>query len=372
VYAPRTHQGFHVSPSVKPFLYGLAAIVLTVAAWAAFAARSTSNEAAFSISVSPPASTVRSVAYAVPRAGFDAVYIRDVDGASSPLFVASFPTILNWRLRGFASPLADRLALLRVDSIEGTTARLTVLDLPGGQTSEADGVFDYDSAVAWSASGTLVSAVRSSGDTGHRSSSVIQYDTDLRTTSELAIFDDVVEVAPVGYTLDDTSLLVVVVDQSGSSLWSVREGSKQRIARFSAGPTAQWTLSPDGARLAFVDRVGLGTRTYAGRVLLLASGAVSDVSAKADQLGTAWRPGSVTPDFGGPGGSLQLTQPEGAEYVVPVGWSPDGRSLVAEVYSGDDTSSADSPSLELVSATTRQRLADDDGALFFGWVRDVD
>jgi hypothetical protein len=147
---------------------------------------------------------------------------------------------------------------------------------------------------------------------------------------------------------------------------------KDRLARFSAGPTAQWSLSPDGARLAFVDRVGLGTRTFAGRVLVLSTGVVTDVPARADQLGAAWRPGSVTPDFGGPGGSLQLSDPAAGDYVVPVGWSPDGTSLVAEIYRGDHDRAQEPPSLELVSPVHRQRLADEDGALFFGWVRNVD
>src|SRR5690606_36709728 len=102
--------------------------------------------------------------------------------------------------------------------------------------------------------------------------------------------------------LGGSRLFIVVVDNAGSSLWESRDGRLQKLTTFSPGPTRDWSLSPDGARLAFVDRLGVGARSYAGRTLTIASGAVTDAASTGNQLGAAWHPGRLTADFGGPDG----------------------------------------------------------------------
>ena len=375
MYAPRAQEGFHVPHSLKPIGLAFVAICVTVAVWAGLSARTTSNEAGFFTgSALPDPATVRSVAYIVPRSSFDAVYLRAVDSSAPPRFIASFPVILDLHIRGSVSPMADRAVLLRADSIEGASARLTMMMLPSGDVSEADASVDYSSHLAWAPDGSTLAAVSTARlESGKPLSSVIEYHTGSGSVTSVAHFEGALQVAPVGYSFDGSRLYVVVVDQSGSALWVVANEAQERLTLFSPGPTSQWSLSPDGARLAFVARIGAGERTYAGKVLVIATSSVTDIPARADQIGAAWRPGALLPDFGGPGGSLQLTDPRSDGYVIPMRWSPDGRSLVAAVY-GPATagSTASTPSMELVSADRRERLAADEGALFLGWVRNGD
>ena len=133
--------------------------------------------------------------------------------------------------------------------------------------------------------------------------------------------------------------------------------------------TRDWRLSPDGTRLAFIESP-VGDRSYAGRVLVVATGTVQNSQPAAEQIGASWRPGAVAPDFGGPGGSLQLQQPpaEGS-YVIPIEWSPDGETLIATVLVPADAP-LDPPaeSTELVTASSRILLAEAPGARFLGWV----
>ena len=374
MYAPRTQQGFHVPKALKPIAFTMVAVGATVAIWAAFSARTTSNESAYVGAMLPDQASVRSVAYIVPRTGFDAVYVRPVDSAAEPRFIGSFPIILDLHIRGSVSPMADRAAILRADSIEGATARLTLMRVPSGDIVEAESGVDYASPLAWTPDGSVVAAVSSSRPAaGKPSTSVLEFNAVTAASRQVARFEGALQAAPVGYSLDGSRLYIVVVDQSGSALWVAAGGRQERLSIFSPGPTSQWSLSPDGARLAFVARIGAGERTYAGKVLVLATGVVTDIASRSDQVGVAWRPGALLPDFGGPGGSLQLTDPATDGYVIPMRWSPDGRSLVAAVYGPTSAgSTASAPSMELVSADRRVRLADDDGALFLGWVRNGD
>jgi hypothetical protein len=89
--------------------------------------------------------------------------------------------------------------------------------------------------------------------------------------------------------------------------------------------------------------------------------------------------GSPQPAFGGPGGSLQFTNPApDAAYLVPEAWSPTGTHLVATVYSeGSDKAAAPSTAIELISRETatspsvRVRISEIAGAEFLGFVRDL-
>ncbi|MEP7217104.1 MAG: hypothetical protein ABI782_12690, partial [Anaerolineaceae bacterium] len=193
------------------------------------------------------------------------------------------------------------------------------------------------------------------------------------TNQVLTRFENALDVVPVGYSLDGGRLFVVVVDQSGSTLWAERDGRTQRVATLGPGRTRDWSLSPDGARLAYIEAVGAGERAYVGRTRIIATGAVTSAVATANQFGVAWLPGSQVPDFGGPGGSLRLSEdPSGSAYVVPQRWSPDGSTLVGIVYSSaNDRAGAVAPSIEFVTPTSRTRLSEEPGASFLGWVRDL-
>lgn len=372
---PRHHS---FRPAWQPFAFALVAILATILAWVVFTPRSVTGPQAPLVAPSPMGE-VHSVAYSVPGDGYDRLYVRD-SRSGEPHLVAMFPYAYDLHARGLASPIGDRVAVLSLGEGPGSPALLTLVDLPAGIRRETPARFDYLSALAWRPDGSGVVGVLSStpDEAGRVEATVVEAAAADGAPVVRARFDNVLQVAPVGFSFDGARLFVVVIDQSGSSLWSVDADRMTRVAAMSPGRTRDWSLSPDGARLAFVDVVSAGDRSYVGRTLTIATGAIRAAGPGGDQFAPAWIPGSDVPVFGGPGGSIQLSAPAaGPVVVVPARWAPDGRSLVATMYpAAGDRSAALARSIEVLpfgpgSAIQRLRLSAEEGASFFGWVRDV-
>jgi WD40 repeat protein len=344
-------------------------VTLTLVAWAAFGASPASN-GVDAVLPAVPEAPVRSVAYWVAQDGRDTIYAKQAD-TGRMRFIASFDRLYPGtalHIRGKASPMADRIAIL---SVENSTAeaQLTFVDVNTGQKRVAPEGYSHLSELAWSRDGLRVALVAADR------TSVMEVDSATLETGLVASFPSARQVAPVGYSITGKRLFVVVVDQAGSSLWSVEGGKASRLWSLSAGLTASWALSRDGSRLAYIDVRGVGEQRYAGRTMLIATGEVLSAGPEGDQLGAAWRPGSEIADFGGPGGSFQLvgSPSPGPSYVVPVEWSPDGEWLVAAIYSAEgDGSGPPVPSLELArpGELIRLPLAEDGAANLLGWVQD--
>jgi hypothetical protein len=99
---------------------------------------------------------------------------------------------------------------------------------------------------------------------------------------------------------------------------------------------------------------------------------VTPSTADKNQIGSVWQPGVEVPVFGGPGGQVVLSQPTApGEYVVPVAYSPDGRTLAATVVApGEDGTSVPSQSVELVTPSNRIPLVEPGVKVtFLGWVQ---
>jgi hypothetical protein len=383
VFVPGVRQGFHVPRHLPPFLFGILAITVTLFAWAAIAPGHLSNEAQFAPVVPSTASSIHSVAYVVPGAFGsrpDRIYTRRADAAitGAEHYVTSFDVpFSNLHALGSAAPTGDRLAVLHTDG--GTNyAELSLVPLISGEQIDISGEFDYLSRIAWSQDGQRLALTHTTpaNDAGRSAADVIELNAVTGQAATLAHFEGVFSVAPVGYSLDGKRAFIVVVDQSGSTLWTVQNGKAEKTAPLSPGRTRDWSLSPDGSRLAYVDVLGAAARSYAGRTLLIATGEITDMNALGNQLGPAWAPGSQIPQFGGPGGSVQLNPapPEGT-YVVPASWSPDGKTLVATIYSASsDPAESPKESVELFSyqpdSQEHVQLAGDEHARFLGWVVD--
>jgi hypothetical protein len=372
VLVPGIRQGFHLPPSLAPIALGAVAIAGTIIGWAIFAAAPVSNERSYGAVPAVPASAMRSVAYGVAVNGQDEIYIRGVDGEGAPVLIAQLPYAFNFHARGGAAPTGAQIAVLYTGAGTGARARLAVLTPATDNRQEVDGEFDYLSPIAWARDGSRLAVVRTSAEGEHTISTVVEVDVHSLAAFPAARFEGAFEVAPVGYSLDGSRLFVVVVDQSGSSLQAVRGGRAQKVADLSPGRTRDWSLSPDGSRLAFVEILGASERTYGGRILVIATGAVASSAASGNEIGSVWQPGVESPVFGGPGGQVTLSEPpaQGA-YVVPVQYSPDGSTLVATVVSATaDRTSPPVQSLELVTPRRRSPLAAGVVATFLGWVQD--
>ncbi len=368
---PGVRHGLHVPRSLIPLVLGTVAVTAAIVGWAVFAPRQiTTDNAPGGANL---LAEVRSIAYSVPAdGGVDHIFVRNASAGAEPELVAVIPHFPGFHARGAASPLGDRIAVLSVAS--GVFASLSVIDVTARETLAIPGSFDYLSALAWSPDGRRLAAAQSATEDGTRVGRVLEADIAAGTTRMVAEFRNAFALAPVGYSIDGERLFIVVVDETGSHLWERRDGEVRRLAELSPGRTRDWALSPGGSRLAFIDVLGAGSRTYVGRVLTIATGAISTQPAEKDQLGAAWEPGSPVPVFGGPGGALALEQPgpEGG-YVVPMDWAPAGDTWVATVIvPGPDRTVRPQEFIELQTRSSRERIATEPGSSFFGWVRNLD
>ncbi|MFN0094101.1 MAG: hypothetical protein ACKVVT_04905 [Dehalococcoidia bacterium] len=361
MFAPRTQRPVTVPGWLGTL--GLATILtcVPVAVWAAFAARPTGDEAAPSHSGAAPAPALPSVAYAEQRDGMDWIMVRPLAGGD-PSPVVAFPAPFGVHLRGFASPRGDQIAVLRATG-ERSHGRLTLVSLPDGMDVDAEGTFSYAGRIAWAPDGLQLAAV------GEDRTSLVVVDAADGNRLRDHSFPGALEVAPIGYTGDGSAVFVVVVDAAGSTLWRWSATSRDRVGLLSPGPTLQWALSPDGARLAYIDRLAVGGgQAFAGRTFVLATGEVLRAQGESDQLGAVWRPGAGVPEFGGPGGTLRLVEQTGAGTIIPLAWSGDGGALVAGVTGAAEGAPA---TLEVIHADYRVPLSREPGAFFLGFVRDL-
>ncbi len=372
---PVRGHGFYLPSGLEPVLMGAFAIAVTLLAWAFFGASSISNDNSYATLPLTDAAEMRSVAYFAPDGINDFLYVRHLNEPAPGKVVGTFRSTFSLHARGSSSPVGDTVAVLSVSPSFSPYASLNLVSLPWGETRAIDQTLDYLSPLAWSPDGSRLAARHSSlpDEAGRISVQIVEITNARGAATVVAGFENAFEVVPVGYSLDGNRLFIVVLDQSGSTLWAERDGKVQRVVSLGAGRTRDWALSPDGSRLAYIEAVGAGERAYAGRTLIIATGAVSNSIATANQFGAAWMPGSQVPVFGGPGGTLHLSESsEDGGYVVPQRWSPDGSTLVGAIYTTSaENAGASAPSIEFVTTVRRTRLTEEPGASFIGFVRDL-
>ncbi len=375
--SPGIHRLYpHVPAAFVPIGLAVLAIIATLFGWLVFAPSHVGTDVEFH---GADVSNIHSIAYTIPGEQFDDVVVQPADGSTSPRVLATFPSggPTGVHMRGAASPLGETIAVLWVAPF-ATRANLSLVDTSTGEVRAIDGLFDSLSSIAWSSDGTRVALTSTTELDGTKRTNVHEVERISGVSRTVASFEGAIDVAPVGYSFDSARLYVVVVDVSGSNLYAEEAGKSSRVAGLSPGRTRDWALSPDGTRLAFVDVLSGGARTYIGRSLVIATGTVTTLPAEKNQFGASWVPGSPLPSFGGPGGAWQLTNPApDAAYLVPEDWSPDGAYLVATVYGADDQSGRPTSALEVITResanqqSTRHRFSEARGAAFLGWVRDL-
>ena len=347
-------------------------VFIILASWFLFATRPVTTDGP----VMPYAdmTSVRSIAYIEPVAGRDHLMVRSAELGSEPVSIYSFDVAISGlHARGSVSPTADRIAVLH--SGVSAAAQMTILSVVGREVMPVlvEERFDHLSRIAWSADGQRLAVSRTTSVGDSSTAAILEVSARSGVTRKVAEVSRALEVAPVGYSIDGERLFWVVVDNSGSNLWMERRGEVLRVGELSPGRTMDWSLSPDGARVAFIDVLGASSRNYVGRTMTIANGAVTTLPATGNQIGTVWPPGAVLPEFGGPGGNLQLSEPsDGAAFIRPEKWSPLGELIVATVFAaGADRYAPAEQAIELGGIDRRELITDTPGASFLGWIRDL-
>lgn len=371
---PGMKHRFAVPSLFAPALAAFAAVLIGIGAWGFLSTRSNLTVQAPINMAANDTSHLTYVAYVVPGERQDVVYLRSREAGATPTHLIAFPSAFNLHARGTASPTGKTIGLVSVSGNSGAQASLTFITIPDQEITVAGSPFDLLTALTWSPDGAYVTGQLSGlpDSAGRVHVDIIRAEAATGATSTLASFDDVLLATPVGYSPDGARLFVVTVDQTGSWLWSMSAGAAPaKVGRLSTGGTRDWRLSPDATRLAFIESP-VGDRSSAGRIFVMATGTVQTSPSTAEQIGASWRPGAVVPDFGGPGGSLQLDPPPVAgSYVIPISWSPDGEMLIANVLvPAADPADPFEQSVQLVTPTTRALLDEQPGTRFIGWVTD--
>lgn len=309
--------------------------------------------------------------------GTDVISIVSAKDPGAPQEVARVPHLPGYAANGSVSPNGQRLALVVADSgpqADPATA-LVVLDLESGAMNRVASDVDRLRTPLWTPDSRAVVTTRAATMGGAGAISVIRINADGSGEGELSRFDGALGVYPVGFD-GSGRLLSVVIDGRGSTL--VRDGHE--LANISSQITRDWSLSPDGAQLAFIESSTDGGLHYSGRVVPVdGSASTASVSAQTlgagQQLGVAWQPSGATPTFGQePGAAASAVGGVAAQalttnsgFDVPIAYSPDGVTLAVNHWTGGSFADAGNASLELVSSKGRAPLAG--FARFLGWAQ---
>ena len=371
MFVPGVQQGMHlrVPRRAATFVFALVSLSAVLVVWAALPGRHARDDSALSGLVPAALPLLGSVALIVPDGPVDHLFVQTAQANGRRAFLTDFPSTFTLHARGLASPQGESVAVLWVDGAP-VSAHLTVVHTRTGSRVEADGAYAYMATLVWAPQGDSVTVLGpiQRDAAGRFNANIVQVDAVRGSAETVATFPAVFDANPVGYSMDGERLFVVIVDESGSALWSVQRGKSQRGAQLSAGRTRDWTLSPNGARLAFTEVYGAGgAERSPGRVLNIATGAITSVGRDGIQIGPTWRTDSETPHFGGPDGDVQLVEGEPGTYLAPHAWAADGSALVASVRNRD----ASATSLQLVRPDSRFVLAEEPGAAFLGFVVDI-
>ncbi|MFQ5381789.1 MAG: hypothetical protein ACE5EF_09230 [Dehalococcoidia bacterium] len=309
---------------------------------------------------------LESVAYVREGPATDTVFVQEATAGAVAQPVALFNAPFGLHARGSTAPDGSLALIIRADVNTGR-ALLSILDLRTLAVSHLEAAADYLTSVAWKSRAPTVALTVSGppSEAGLVTASIVEVNLETGESRPLVEFESVFEVEPVGY--DGDTLYAVAIDQSGSMLYRIVDGTPEGVAQLSVGRTRDWVLDPAAARLAYLDVIGAGAgRAAIARVLFISTAEITAIPGDDDHVGLVWRPGAEMPDVGGPGGSLTLEGTADAAVIVPFAWDPGGHRLLASVT---ELSGEGSTGLEVLSGNSRVRLADGE-VNPLGWVLD--
>jgi dipeptidyl aminopeptidase/acylaminoacyl peptidase len=187
---------------------------------------------------------------------------------------------------------------------------------------------------------------------------------------------------PVGFSPDGSRFYHVALSEAGSQLVSVdvASGVQTDVALLSPGLTREWSLSLDGAHLAFLAMSyapdALSSRAY---VLDLTSADLEPVTTTTvNAFGPTWsRDGSLLVGTLSTDGSSALVRYDGGSttalpgpargFDVPLGFARDGSAYLVRAFSGASAVAPGAATLTLIDAKGGRHVIASGDVTFAGW-----
>ena len=296
------------------------------------------------------------------------------------------------------SPDGERIAYLALAAAGGDPAldaQAWLLDMDSGETRLLASDLDGASKPVWSPDGSSI-VVRRNGPQAQIGQTVSLLKVDVSDGSETLLMqaDDVLELFPIGYSPDGTSLYFAQIVLSGTHFGAVAAagGSPRLLVQASDEPARDWHLSSDGSRITFLarqptdDRIGI--RAF---VVGLVEGAeprplseFSEALGTGDHFNPVWHPDGEritvgrSPADGASaaalvslaGGELEEVTPGPDQgFDVPAGWSPEGDYLAVRSFEGSSAAQPGREHLVIIElGKGRQTVVDRGNLEFIGWL----
>lgn len=316
----------------------------------------------------------------------DTIVAIDPDDTSDRTTLATIDHAPGWGIFATLSPEGDAIAYTALppdtpDPSPDTPAIAGVVEADGDVIALAANV-DLVIPPVWAPDGASVIARRSTlADEGTGTQELIALGLDgseasLTSWSSAAVF-------PVGFTPDGATFYFATLNASGSDLYRIgADGSGETlVAHLSDDISREWTLSPDGASLAYsVAESGTQPRVVAMRLDLATGVATQALDAAGSQINPAWsRDGELTVASVKPegGGNAVIASSDGVGDALvdnddtidlPLAWSPDGATLAVRAVDGATPYEARGSRIELLRRDgTREAVSEGPDVLIVGW-----
>ncbi|MGK2966739.1 MAG: hypothetical protein ACSLFM_14210 [Tepidiformaceae bacterium] len=297
------------------------------------------------------------------------ISVAPVTDLAAAIPIATVDHLEGFGSLGAVSPDRARLALATVDAGSPTRpgASLLVVDLLTGETTRLAIEADHLQRPLWAPDGDSVVITRTTNEGGATSDvSVVRVPVDLSGETILESHLNVLGAFPFAFD-QSGRLLTVVIKADGSTVF--RDG--ESLLHISPGYTRDWTLSPDGLALAYVEANLEAGVAYFPRVAMLEGGdaGVAAQSLSAGQaLGSAWPANSPLPVFGNDPSSatgLSAQSALASGFDIPQGYASDGASLVVQHWTGGSFAAPGDVSLDVIANGTRIPITGHER--FYGW-----
>ena len=330
--------------------------------------------------------------------GADVIWLASAAEPQRRAKVAEVEHAPDMGISASLSPDGERIAYLALPAADGASAldaQAWLLEVDSGKTRLLASDLDGASKPVWSPDGSSI-IVRRNGPQAQigRDASLLKVDVSDGSETLLMQADDVLELFPIGYSPDGTSLYFAQIVLSGTHFGAVAAagGSPRLLVQASDEPARDWHLSSDGSRVTFLARQPTDDRiAIRAFVVELVEGGepqpLTDFSEgldAGDHFNPVWHPDGQrialgrTPDDGFRAAALvslaegeldEVTPGPDQGFDVPVGWSPEGDYLAVRSFEGSSAAQPGREHLVLIElGKGRQTVADRGNLEFIGWL----